>query len=482
MACPCVVGETYKRYQNEIPTLISKWHQLQEEIATYEEFHTKDFAIVNQPILQNSTAIPLKSNGDIDLAYFAADCFHFSQKGHALVAEALWNSILQPVGEKQRTIFSDGFKCPTKEFPYLYTNQNSKVVELRGDFEIRYPTKTNHSRIQSAFPKIMPFPCWNSTKSGVGRSLTKPTSVHKLRPGDIDVVGAMGDSLVAGNGAMEDWALGTMIENRGISWCVGGQGTWREFMTLPNILKEFNPRLTGYSTGTGEFLSPSAKLNVAFPVSADADALRQAKILVKKIKEDPNIRFEDDWKMITMFFGANDLCSAQCYDKEKASPSNHANKLMSALDYLQMYLPRTFVNLIPVLVRILIVDVTTSVRIKRSLICRLMHRLFCACFHQNGNEMNILMNMARDYQRAEDALISSGRYDTKEDFTVVIQPFMKIFNAPTDLSRLYDEVIDISYITHDCFHFSQKGHALGEILIELNVFSELAVQSLPYRC
>ncbi|KRT86486.1 lipase, partial [Oryctes borbonicus] len=318
----------------------------------------------------------------------------------------------------------------------------------------------------------MPFPCLNSTRYGFGRSLVKPTSVHKLRPGDIDIVGAMGDSLVAGNGAMEDWALGTMIENRGISWCIGGQDTWRQFMTLPNILKEFNPRLRGYSTGTGEFLSPNARLNVAFPVSADADALRQAKILVKKIKGDPTMNMKEDWKMITMFFGANDLCSAQCYDKEKASALSHANKLMAALDYLQIHLPRTFVNLIPVL------DVTTSVRVKRSLMCQLMHRLFCACFHQNGNEMNILMNMAREYQRAEETLISSGRYDIKEDFTVVIQPFMKMFNAPRDRLKLYDEVIDISYITHDCFHFSQKGHALGANLLWNNLLEPVGTKSI----
>lgn len=120
-------------------------------------------------------------------------------------------------------------------------------------------------------------------------------------------------------------------------------------MTIPNILKVFNPSLTGYSTGTGEFLSWHSHMNVAFPVSADEDALRQAKILVKKMKEDPNINIADDWKMITIFFGANDLCSAQCYDKQKASPMSHAKKLMAALDYLQKTLPRTFVNLIPVL-------------------------------------------------------------------------------------------------------------------------------------
>lgn len=90
-------------------------------------------------------------------------------------------------------------------------------------------------------------------------------------------------------------------------------------------------------------------MNVAYPVSADSDALRQAKILVKKMKTHKDIDIQNDWKMITVFFGANDLCSAQCFDRNEASPTNHARKLMVALDYLQENLPRTFVNLIPVL-------------------------------------------------------------------------------------------------------------------------------------
>lgn len=69
------------------------------------------------------------------------------------------------------------------------------------------------------YSNSIPFPCENSTKHG--RSQVKPTSVHKLRPGDIDLIAAMGDSLVAGNGALEEWALGTLIENRGVSWCAG---------------------------------------------------------------------------------------------------------------------------------------------------------------------------------------------------------------------------------------------------------------------
>ncbi|ENN79334.1 hypothetical protein YQE_04243, partial [Dendroctonus ponderosae] len=353
----------------------------------------------------------------------------------------------------------------------LFLNMLQDMTRMsNGNFVIQYPSRS-HSRIQLNYPKSMPFPCKNFTGVGLGRSHRRPTSVHKLRPGDIDVIGALGDSLVAGNGAMEEYALGTMIENRGVSWCIGGEGTWRDFLTLPNILKEFNPNLKGYSTGTGEFLSSNAKLNVAFPVAADADALRQAKILIKKMKSDHRINMNEDWKMITVFFGANDICSAQCYNKEEASARSHARKLMKALDYLYEQLPRTFVNLVPVL------DVSVSVRIKRTMMCHLFHRLFCACFHEGGNEMDVITTLTREYQRAEEELVLSGRYDKREDFTVVIQPFIKLFNAPTDPMRRFSEVIDISYITHDCFHFSQKGHALGANMLWNNLLQPVGLKS-----
>lgn len=58
---------------------------------------------------------------------------------------------------------------------------------------------------------------------------------------------------------------------------IGGQASWRKYLTLPNILKEFNPSLIGFSTGPGEFLSRRANFNVAFPVAATDDAIQQAK-------------------------------------------------------------------------------------------------------------------------------------------------------------------------------------------------------------
>lgn len=70
-----------------------------------------------------------------------------------------------------------------------------------------------------------------------GRSAKIPTSVHRLRPGDIDVIAAMGDSLIAGVGLFASNVFHILVENRGASALGGGQGNWRQYLTLPNILK-----------------------------------------------------------------------------------------------------------------------------------------------------------------------------------------------------------------------------------------------------
>ena len=69
------------------------------------------------------------------------------------------------------------------------------------------------------------------------RSPVVPTSVHKLRPGDIDVIAAMGDSLTAGVGAFATNIIHILSESRGVSFSGGGEGTWRQYLTIPNIIK-----------------------------------------------------------------------------------------------------------------------------------------------------------------------------------------------------------------------------------------------------
>ena len=54
----------------------------------------------------------------------------------------------------------------------------------------------------------------------------------------------------------------------------------------------------------------------------------------------------------------------------------------------------------------------------------------------------------------------SGKYDIKDDFTVVVHPFMTKMSPP--LTSTGDDV-DYTYFSPDCFHFSTKGHEAAAV-------------------
>ncbi|CAF1270675.1 unnamed protein product, partial [Didymodactylos carnosus] len=64
-------------------------------------------------------------------------------------------------------------------------------------------------------------------------------------------------------------------------------------------------------------------------------------------------------------------------------------------------------------------------------------------------------------------LVATGRYDTSDDFTVVIQPFLTETKIPrTDKPG---NPIDFSYFAPDCFHFSGKGHSITALSLWNNM-------------
>uniref|UniRef100_A0A3B3C311 Uncharacterized protein n=1 Tax=Oryzias melastigma TaxID=30732 RepID=A0A3B3C311_ORYME len=77
----------------------------------------EDFAAVVQPFFRNSI-LPLDADGKPDTTYFSVDCFHFSERGQADMAAALWNNMMEPVDDKMtynnfRNNRSN-IKCPTE--------------------------------------------------------------------------------------------------------------------------------------------------------------------------------------------------------------------------------------------------------------------------------------------------------------------------------------------------------------------------------
>jgi GDSL-like Lipase/Acylhydrolase len=163
-----------------------------------------------------------------------------------------------------------------------------------------------NNKIQKQISAKTPFFC--DIDSAVARSKTVPTSVHKLRPGDIDVIGSIGDSLTAANGVFAVHELQVLLEGRGVSWSIGGQGNWRQFLTLPNILKVYNPNIYGYAVEDSTSYQKASKFNVAEPGAMSSDTIHQSKNLVKRMRSDKNVNIKKHWKMITHMIGGNDFC------------------------------------------------------------------------------------------------------------------------------------------------------------------------------
>lgn len=59
----------------------------------------------------------------------------------------------------------------------------------------------------------------------------------------------------------------------------------------------------------------------------------QALSLVSKLKEDETINVGEDWKLVTLFIGGNDLCSA-CDNIHHYSAEQYVDNIKKAVDYI----------------------------------------------------------------------------------------------------------------------------------------------------
>uniref|UniRef100_UPI003AAC5A81 phospholipase B1, membrane-associated-like n=1 Tax=Centroberyx gerrardi TaxID=166262 RepID=UPI003AAC5A81 len=356
----------------------------------------------------------------------------------------MWTNLLQPTSGQHNTEDNGMIitvPCPSEDRPFIRTEGNS-------------PSYYHHS---DAAPLLNPVTGTELPCEDLSPSASPPTSVHALRPGDIKVVAAVGDSLTAGNGvgSSPNNLLDVLRQYRGLSWSIGGDENLTTVTTLPNILKHFNPLLTGYSVGMGKQDTPQAFLNQAVAGERSRDIPTQVRALVARMKNDSRINFESDWKMITIFVGGNDICD-YCYNSLYYSVENYVRYIREGLDYLHKEVPRALVNL----VEPLHITPLREMHIDTSLKCPTwLVNILCPCVIRpkpGSKALQKLEDLNRGYQHVLSELVESGRYDTRSDFTVVVQPFFREVIVP----KLPDGRPDRSFFSPDCFHLSQKAQTL----------------------
>ncbi|CAJ0926496.1 unnamed protein product [Ranitomeya imitator] len=132
--------------------------------------------------------------------------------------------------------------------------------------------------------------------------------------------------LQAAIGANATNILDLPTEFRQLSWSIGGYSNLSDTITLPNILKIFNPHLVGYGKRSTVSYRPAALedagLNLAVTGANTLLLPEQVRRLIATLQILPQINFQEDWKIVTIFIGSNDLCD-YCNDKVRSGLTPH---------------------------------------------------------------------------------------------------------------------------------------------------------------
>jgi len=281
--------------------------------------------------------------------------------------------------------------------------------------------------------------------------------INKLRPGNIRIVAAMGDSITCGSSA-KDTSFLSLRQYRGIAYAIG-QDTG--VVSLVSLLKQFTPTgfPIGFSTGIGERTIATNGYNAGVSGAKHADMPAQATWLVDRIKANNTAaNFNNYWKLVTIWIGSNNLCDF-CNNQVTNGAAAFEASLDTALTYLKNNLPRTFVNLVANL------EITQISNFKTGT-CSTLHSIACSCGSSSSNATRTLVLQAtRAYVQRLYNL--QAKFGSSNNFAVVVQPFLENAVIP---SRAW-------LSTADCFHPSALAHEAMGVGLWNNMISPQARKS-----
>lgn len=286
--------------------------------------------------------------------------------------------------------------------------------------------------------------------------------VRKLRPGNVKVVMAMGDSITAGF-AMVGHLPEDLLEYRGRVYSIGGV---KDQTTIPNWLRHYSKDLQGDALGDSKPMTKGKWLDAGVSMAKIEDILPQVDYLVQTMKTEyaKTIDFENDWKLLTLFIGANDLCMS-CKNSSHANPAVFESSLRNALDKIHTEIPRVFVNVLTIFNISGVWEAGQTKAYCRELWAHLTAGE-CPCLttgeaadRQAMDVHSVLFNHVIENVTAEYAALNDP------NFTVVAQPGVSGFNI-----TFYGE----HYLsTLDCFHPSLWANQAFTLSIWNNMLQPL---------
>lgn len=298
-----------------------------------------------------------------------------------------------------------------------------------------------------------------------------PTSVNDLRPDDISYTMAIGDSISAGafSRGIQSNLLLSFSEWRGQSYAGGGDSG---AITVPNLIKHYNPAVTGGSTGSNAVVelcfgplcpigpvgwnSAVDQLNAAQSGALASNLYHEAvDYLIPQVKK-RNIP-TTAYKYLSLQIGSNDICSLCAQASINIGPGSADDfeyNIRRTLEAIRIGIPNTIVNLFGVFRVSDVYQLTLNQPYCSQLIPLPHWNIECSCMLASGalgNATRSAMDQLQDMYN-ERLIKIAKEYQTAQNpkFAVMWQP------ANVPLSSYPVE----SLSNVDCFHPSLKTHQL----------------------
>lgn len=194
--------------------------------------------------------------------------------------------------------------------------------------------------------------------------------VFDVRPQDLKVIMALGDSYTAAfsasapieelNRGFLSRTLSSLVgielelfeESRGLSFSMGQD---EDKDTLPNYFKHYSPSIVGGSEGQHlmtfcwgrvcplPYHPRKDVLNAAISGGQTINLEKEFKYLTNRITSLPDLSMENDWKLVSLFIGINDVCRLSCHGTIEKVVIDYMDEVTATIAKLKQNFPKTIV-------------------------------------------------------------------------------------------------------------------------------------------
>ncbi|KAI9469783.1 MAG: hypothetical protein EXX96DRAFT_587438 [Benjaminiella poitrasii] len=334
---------------------------------------------------------------------------------------------------------------------------NPFTVEWIQVLEQFYNTFGNHSKDDSSC--LYPIPEFDCEPFMWNDGIIKRDAYH-LRPNDIKVNIAIGDSITAGFGMISGRPpfSSTILEYRGKAFSVGGD---KGEYTIPNFLSKYGEDIIGPPTGYTLPLSRGKKLNNAISGAKSQELNQEVSRLVRLLNTHPEYKaVRDEWKLITVFIGANNVC-VLCEPPITTLPDLANADIFEAnvrhvLERVRTEVKKSFVNLVALF------NVSSVYEASRGdpyceFVLDPSHMVVCSCIQGNEKQRRAADRVVNEYNLRLEKLEHEFKHKDIQNFGISYQPGFKEFPVAKYNQSYFSGI--------DCFHPNKCANQLMAILL-----------------